>query len=67
MAAAVVDRSGLMRGCVVHRGESVVNLVVNGLLMVMVDKQWLNRQASSMVKPVKASTQSKSVVKRERF
>ena len=55
MAAAVVDRSGLMRGSVVHRGESVVNLVVNGLLMVMVDKQWLNRQA--MVKPVKASSQ----------
>ena len=32
MAAAEVDRCGLMRGGVVHWRESVVNLVVHGLL-----------------------------------
>ena len=34
VAAAVVDRCGLVRGGVVHRRESVVDLVVNGLLQV---------------------------------
>ena len=38
VAAAVVDRCGLVRGGVVHRRESVVDLVVNGFLQV---RAWL--------------------------
>ena len=66
VAAAVVDRCGLVRGGVVHRRESVVDLVVNGLLQV---RAWLTWK-QAMVKPnqprlnrlKKASSQSKSAV-----